>query len=596
MKDDDNKKLNIVTRRVFFLILGKFSIVLTIISRMFYLQFFKSKEYKSLSDNNRTKISLMVPERGEIYDRFQKALAINKQVFRLYLNREEISISPKEILSKLCELLNYNKVQHNLLLKKLKNTQAKRNVLLIDNLPWEDLLKIEFNIEDLPGIFIEKGYLRNYPFSEIFSHLTGYIGAASELQMISNPLISHPEIKIGKNGLEKTYNDLLSGKAGIKKTEVNAQRRIVKELSIEREITGENLNTSLDADLQNYIYNMLGPNAGSVIVMDIETGGILSMVSNPGYDPNKFSNGISEEEWSKLIRDPALPLTNKAISLVYPPGSIFKLVTALAGLNAGIDPNFTIFCPGYFDIGDRKLKCANKKGHGKVNFYSGIMYSCNPYFATIAKIMGIDHISNTALKLGLGKKMLLELPREHPGLVPSRAWKQDHLAKDWLLGDTINCCIGQGYTLTTPLQLCVLVGRLASGRRINPYLVKSNLSQSTLLDFNPKHLEAVRKGMFMCVNTQGGTSYNNRIIEEEYLMAGKTSTAQVIAKRKPDEDLNLISQKKFRNHGTFVGFAPYNNPRFVCSVMLENSGGAGKTLPIARDILLYVQKKYAKIK
>jgi penicillin-binding protein 2 len=385
------------------------------------------------------------------------------------------------------------------------------------------------------------------------------------------------------------------GEFGVKRVEVNAHGVHLRELSVENSIPGDNLALSIDISLQQYISNLLSQHVGSVVVMDIENGEILAMNSSPSFNPNNIVEGISTKDWNKLLTDPNTPMLNKCISNHYPPGSIFKLITALASLKEGNSPSAIYNCKGYVVVGDRKFHCWKEHGHGDVNLTEAISQSCNCYFYNLAKKIGIDNIAHMAEIFGFGKKTHIELPNEINGLIPDRKWKISRFNKSWQIGDTINCAIGQGFVLTTPIQLAIMVSRIASGKKILPTILLDGNKDKEFeaLEVSDTDLDAIRLGMFKAVNDYMGTSFRHRLDDEHFQMAGKTGTSQVVSKKGEKDDLSKKSTAWLhRNHGLFVSYAPFDKPKYAISVVIEHGGsGSGDAAPVARSIFTEIHNK-----
>lgn len=570
---------------------GKLSLLSMLVGRLYYLQIMKADEYRTLSDSNRIKLNLLPPLRGNIHDRFGNLLAVNQNHYRVLLDVEDDD-DTEETLTKLMQLLMIEEEKKQYLIKKILQSRAKGSVLIYDRLSWQDVARIEVNSPDLPGISVDVGQIRYYPFGTLTSHFIGYIGAVSEKELVDNPLLSHPDFKIGKNGIEKTLEEELRGQAGIKRMEVNAKGLAVRELSREESTPGDDVSVTIDIRLEEFVTSKLDPRGAAAVIIDITNGDVLAMASTPAFDPNEFTQGVSSRYWNELMKNPARPLINKSISSQYPPGSTFKIMVALASLKEGIDPSIKVHCPGYVMLGGRRFHCWKEGGHGSMNMTQAIMHSCNSYFYTMARRIGIDKFSIMAEDFGLGKKTDIALPHEVAGVVPTRKWKRQKYKQEWQMGDTLNSGIGQGYVLSTPLQLAIMAARIASGKKVTPNLVVGNSdSPFDEMDIPAEHLAIIHEGMTSVTNVPGGTAYGSRIIQPEFAMAGKTGTSQVISKKFAGQDNSKNGSWENRNHGLFIGFAPIGNPRYACSVIVEHGGsGSGAAAPIARDILMEVQR------
>ena len=611
-----NKRGKLFTRRTLFLAGFKSSLLFTLIGRLYYLQIVKSKEYKTFSDSNRIKDFLIPPVRGKILDRNQQILAGNKNYYRALLD-PTIADNNKETIEKLSEILSLSKEEEKNILEKLKKHRSKRSLTIYNHLTWEEVAKIEVNAPRIPGITIDVGQIRFFPDGEASSHVVGYMGPVSEKEIAINPLLNHPDFKIGRSGVERELEPRLRGEAGVRRMEVNAFGLSVRELSREDSKSGEDINLTLDKRIQTFVKERMKNLSGSAVVIDIKDGSVVSFVSTPSFDPNQFTQGVKANYWKSLTRSPDRPLINKAISNQYPPGSTFKIVVALAALEDGFDPNVKIHCPGHMDLGGRRFHCWKKEGHGKMNLNDAIMHSCNIYFYHISKNLDVDKIASMAKIFGLGEESGIILKGEKSGLIPNKEWKRQKYNRKWQKGDTFNVSIGQGYALATPIQLAVMAARIASGKNISPHLVTqkdithdttkineiNNLETITKkevkngfksLDIKKAHLDLVRDGMRRVMNVAGGTAYGSKIWDEKYAMAGKTGTSQVISKEKLKTSIEHMTEeqiKRTQNHALFIGYAPLSHPRYAISVVVDHGGGGSKTAaPVAKDIMLKVQE------
>lgn len=589
----ETKKDNLFNRRAFLLGGAKLLLASALIGRLGYLQLFKGDEYRTMSDDNRIKISFIPPNRGKIIDRNGVVLADSRSYFRSLFDKSK-AINPEGELSLYADLMEIDQDKLNNLFKKIKQPGAEP-VILQEYLGWSQIDRIEMNSFEFESISVEQNDFRYYPYREIAAHVTGYIGPVNKLELEKNQsdriFYSIPGIKIGKNGIEKGFEQMLRGEPGIRKLEVDVHGKLVREISREPTISGENLKLTIDIKMQKIIYDKLRNTGSSAVLMDVENGDILAMASLPSYDPNQFVQGIKQNEWDKLITDAYKPLINRPISRSYPPGSTFKIATALALLKNGIDPKQQIFCPGYYELGDRKFSCWFHDGHGNVDFKHAMAGSCNVYYFTQGRKIGIEKIAEMARLLGLGSKYNLGLPGEESGIVADKIWKKKQYKKEWNVGDTLNAAIGQGFNLATPLQLAVMIARLASGKMLNPNITASEVEFHALSDYgiSNEHLELVREAIYSVVNEPYGTAHASKLPLANIQMAGKTGTAQVISKKLLEKRENLLGIKNdffTQNHAWFVAYAPYDKPRYALSLLIEHGGGAASVAaPIARDIL-----------
>jgi penicillin-binding protein 2 len=473
-------------------------------------------------------------------------------------------------------------------------------ITVAENLTWKDFAKISVNLPSLPGIIPEVGLTRHYQEYESYAHIVGYVGPISDKDLESekpvDPVLQIPKFQIGKVGVEKKLEAHLRGRAGVSKVEVNASGRVMRELNRTQGKSGENIHLTIATNLQKFASERLKGMSASSVLIDIKSGDILSLVSTPSYNPNNFVLGISHSDWNDLLNDERKPLLNKATSGAYPPGSTFKMVVAAAALELGlIGLNDKIFCAGFYELGSRKFHCWLKGGHGKLTLQEGIQKSCDVYFYEVARKVGVKRIGDMARRLGLGQAYNLPLTGLSKGFVPTKKWKKERFGTSWLVGDTLNVGIGQGFSLATPLQLAVMTARLASGKEVTPNIIKnSNKNPDNPKDLSIKEntLVAIRKGMFDVLNEKDGTAFNFRTTDENFLIAGKTGTSQVRRITREEREEGVIKNEdlpwKMRDHALFTCFAPYKNPKYALSVVVEHGGSGSKVAaPIARDIMLF---------
>lgn len=593
---NENKRTKLFTRRALALVSIKLGVMFALLGRLYDLQVLRADQFKTLSDSNRIKLLLMPPLRGTMVDRFRRVISTNQIDYRVLLAPHEAN-NLQETAEKVAKLLGTTEQRKQLMLRRVRAHSGQQPLVLLEHLTWDEVTAIEVNTPDLPGVSIEAGQVRYYPLRNIASHLIGYIGAVSEAELEKYPMLRHPDFKIGKSGVEKALDFRLRGEAGVKKIEVNVHGVSVRELAREESKPGEKIALSIDSKLQEFAYNrLLEAKSASAVVVDIKTGEILAMASAPSFDPNKFVGGIPEAYWKELLEDQRLPLIDKTIAQQYPPGSTFKPMTALAGLTSGVDPNRSFFCPGYYTLGNVTFRCWKEGGHGHVDMHRGIMFSCNVYFFNIARLIGIDAIEKMAKRFGLGDVTGIEIPGEKPGIVPSRNWKKGRIGVAWQQGDTLNTAIGQGFVLTTPLQLATMAARLGSrGKVIKPHLLidpqDANPSHWKDMHIPEKYFDIVLDGMNGVTNVPGGTAYGSRIIDPRYAMMGKTGTAQVVSRKRYEKGSTAINEWKNQNHALFIGIAPVEQPRYAISVVVEHGlAGSRAAAPVGRDILLKAQE------
>lgn len=592
----DIRKNKIFSRRA--LIIGAAQSVLTgaLVARLSYLQLWKHKEYSVQSDNNRIKALINPAPRGTVFDRHGVALTNNKSNYRLFFYLEN-KRNADELMEKLAEILDLSSEQKKQFAAKIENARRKTIISLIDNLDWGDLARIESNSYLLPGISIESGIARNYPYPNETAHFLGYVSLPSETEIDENEqnLFMHPEFRIGKFGLEKTFDEALRGKFGAKYVEVDVNGIPLKTLSVKEPVEGSKLNLTIDFSLQKFVTERIKDLVASVVVMNVKTGEILSYASSPTFDPNNFVEGVSKEYWQELNNDWRKPLNNKPISAIYPPGSTFKLMVALAALESRVNPQEHVHCNGGYQLGRRIFHCWKEEGHGSVDMVDAIEKSCNTYFFTIANRIGYQKITEMARRFGYGEKFDISLYGARSGNVPSDEWKKKVFHQPWVGGDTLNTAVGQGFVLATPLQMAVITSRIANGGiPIKPYLVRNHnisrqyedLRDSALV--NEKYLRLVQDGMRRVVNKPGGTAYGKRIDVPGFEMAGKTGTSQVISKR--EKNMSKAEIAANANHAIFVAFAPFEEPKYAISVVVEHGGsGSATAAPIAKDIMMKAQ-------
>ncbi len=598
----DNKPQHLFTRRS--LILGALGAGLLggVIARLGYLQLLKKGYYALLSDDNRISLRFISPKRGKIRDRWGSVLAYDIKSFRAVMNLEILDInkiSLRPYLEKLALVLDFKEEDISRILKEKKKTLKFIPLLLKDNIPWSDVAKIELGLLEMPGVSVEETTRRFYPFKEMFSHLIGYVGIPSEEELKDGEGFLNGQLKTGKSGLEKIFDMSLRGEPGLRKIEVNARGKAIRDLSQENPIEGEDLISTVDLDLQQRLMEELSPfSSAAGVLMDIHSGDILALGSQPSYDPNLFSENISKENWQALQKDPFTPLINKAIGGLYAPGSTFKMCVALAALEEGvIDERTSSYCTGHMMLGNHKFHCWKKEAHGRVALREAFQHSCDIYFWEVGKRVGIEAIALMAKRLGLGGLSSLGLKGEKSGVIPTKDWKLGRFGQSWYMGDTFNAAIGQGYVLSTPLELAVMTARLASGGKlVVPRLSLQEASPNFVsLGLQEKHINLILEGMSRVCNEPGGTAYRHRITEPGFLMGGKTGTSQVrrisLSERAQGVRKTHELDWKLRNHSLFVGFAPIEAPRYAISILIEHGGDGLNSVPIGQKLLLAAQKR-----
>ncbi|MCI5061243.1 MAG: penicillin-binding protein 2 [Alphaproteobacteria bacterium] len=600
-----SNKLNTTgfSRRVFVLGALQGSLLAVLGGRLAWLQLVQGDKYKTLSDKNRVSFKLVAPPRGEIFDRYGVPLALNEERFHILLDSSR-SEDIEESLRRLARYIDLNEEKIQSIIKKSKGVSSFVPLEVKNDVSWSEVSKIEVNSANIPGIYIDNTSVRNYPLKEASAHLIGYVGSISASDLKKDPMFSLPGVRVGKTGIEKAYDKSLRGDVGNQRNEVNVRGQKIRTLEQNSPGRGDNLFLSIDAELQKVVQGYLERyKSASCVIMDAHTGAVYSLASHPGFDPNIFTSSLDKKQWQELVSNPKFPLNNKAISGQYPPGSTFKMVTALAALEAGvIHAGTTVSCSGQYQYGKDKFHCWKRSGHGTVNVVKSLMVSCDTYFYKIATDLGIERLSDMAHRLGLGEKYNFDLNEERAGLIPDQEWKIGRFGQKWKPGETIISSIGQGYILATPLQLAVMTSRLVNGgKAVKPWLVgyvgeqKMYQEQWPSLGLSEKHLKLVHLGMDRTVNHKDGTAYQSRIEERDKMMAGKTGTSQVKKISSYEREQGIKNEDviwRHRDHALFVGYAPLKSPRYVVSVVVEHGGG-GSTVaaPLARDLLLEVQKR-----
>lgn len=592
------------TRRTFILSAFKSGLMLSLISRLYYLQIIKGAHYKVLSDKNRIQTCLLAPSRGLIKDKNGIVLAGHKVNYSAIL-APELTETPTNLLQEVSNFLKLSTNYSEELLKRFKRNK-RQHLLIKEDLNWDDLSKIELHSEELKGILIEKGERRFYPFPDLTCHAVGYVASVTQKDLNdAEPVLQLPGFRIGKSGIEQTCNHSLQGEAGLKQVEVNVYGRVLRTLETFEPTKGSELNLTLDIKLQQEVSSILKrEESAGAVVLDVHSGAILSLVSQPSFNAQLFTDSISKSDWRDIADHPRRPLTNKVISGQYAPGSIFKIVVALAALREKIvDPHTTYYCPGHYDYNDHRFHCWNWKsggGHGSVNLQTAIAQSCDTYFFNVATKLGIDAMTSMARTFGFGSPTGIELPGEKAGLMPSKQWKRENRRQAWTGGDTINASIGQGYLLSTPLQQAKMTAMLVNGvRPITPHLIQQNQENIPLpiTSIDPEHIALICQGMSDAVNQPRGTAYRARIIDDSFMMAGKTASTQVsrITAEQRLEGTHNDRPYHLREHAMFTAFAPVGAPRYAVAVVVEHgASGARTAAPLARDILIATHEREKK--
>mgnify|MGYP006411106729 FL=1 len=610
------KKIHTINRRMFIIGAAKFIIFSGIIVRLFSLQIKDNKKYSTLSDKNRLREWRLPPIRGEFLDYFDNVIAGNNRVYELHVIPEQVE-DFRYLIVRLKEILNLTNNQFEKIIKQ-KNQQKPWETLIVSkNLTWEQFSKVNHYLYDLVGAKPVISVSRNYPYDESYTHVLGYVSEASENDILNNQSIKDnlvPGLKVGKTGLEKSFENQLIGTNGIQRYEVNAYGKRINQVDQIDGLKGNTIKLTLDTEIQKKSAELLRGMAGSINVMDIYTGDIIAMQSSPSFDPNLFIFGISQDDWQLIRNNPLKPLVNKSLSGLYSPGSTFKPMVALSALeNNIITKNFKVNCTGKTEMYGQTYHCWKEKGHGVVNLKEAMKQSCDTYFYEIARKLGVDRLRETSIKFGLGDKVLDKtFNNEKKGLVPNTKWKKNNLGKGWVLGETLITGIGQGYIQTTPLQLCLMTAQLANGGfKIYPkitinekdktaveikelmnegqdFLESFGNDQYTKLFDKKENIELIRNSMFASTNEIRGTSYSSRIEDPKYQFAGKTGTSQVKRITEAERELDLATKDidyKNRDHALFIAFGPFKNPRYALSIVIEHGGsGSSVAAPLAKEL------------
>ena len=596
---DNVRKLNSINRRMFMTGSLKFFIMIGLVSRLFFLQVKENKKYLTLSDKNRIREWKLAPVRGEFHDYFGKIIAGNFEAYQLHVIPEQVE-DFRYVIYRLKDLLELSDKEFNKIIKKRSEIKPWETLIVSDNLDWNKFSKINNHLYDLNGVKPVISISRNYPHKEKFTHVIGYVSQANEDDIDKNESIKKnfvPGLKVGKIGLEKTLEDELIGSNDIERYEVNAYGRRISQLEFQKGQKGKTHRLTIDTEVQKLAAELLKDKAGSICVMDIYSGEVIAMHSSPSFDPNLFVFGISQDDWQIIRNDPMKPLVNKTLQGKYSPGSTIKPLVALSALENGIiNTNFTVECTGKTEMYDQTYHCWKKKGHGFVSLRNAMKQSCDTYFYEIARRLGVDKLSETAKKFGLGEKVFGDLyDIEKKGLVPSTQWKKNALGKGWLLGETIITGIGQGYIQTTPIQLCLMTAQIANGgHKIYPTLIVDDDKKDQPSDkFAPlykdyRNIKIVQDAMFGSTNEVMGTSYRSRINDPKYQFAGKTGTSQVKKITEKDRELDLKTFEipyEERDHALYIAYGPYKDPRYATSILVEHGGNGSTTAaPMAKKL------------
>ncbi len=605
---DSATKLNSLNRRMFILATAKIIILGGIVSRLFFLQVKENKKYLTLSDKNRIREWKLPPIRGEFQDYFGNTIAGNFEAYQLHIIPEEVE-DFRYVIYRVKELLELSDKQFKKILKKKNEIKPWETLIVADNLSWEKFSKINNHLYDLNGVKPVISISRDYPYKENFTHVLGYVSQANENDLLTNENIKEkfvPGLKVGKTGLEKSFEQKLIGSNSVERYEVNAYGRRISQLAFQKGDKGETIKLTIDTKIQELSNDLLKEKAGSICVMDIYTGAIIAMHSSPSFDPNSFVFGISQDEWQLIRNNPMKPLVNKSLSGNYSPGSTIKPIVALSALeNEIIKPDFTVQCRGHknpLELYGQTYHCWKKEGHGFVNLREAMKQSCDTYFYEVARRLGVDRLSVTAKKFGLGQKVFKDVfDNEKKGLVPNTEWKKNALGRNWVLGETIITGIGQGFIQTTPIQLCLMTAQIANGGyKIYPKIVANDDNQYadkfTPLYKKSRNIKIVQDAMFSSTNEVRGTSYRSRLDDPKYRFAGKTGTSQVKKITEQDRELDLKTFQipyEERDHALYVAFGPYKSPRYALSIIIEHGGSGGTVAaPLAKELFKLIVDRH----
>ena len=619
-------KSRTIGRRMFLISAVKGIVIFGVFARLVSLQITESNKYQSLSDRNRFREWKLAPPRGVIKDYFGKELATNEKIYQLHVTPEN-SDNIEGLFFKLKNILNLKEAKISSLKRKIKKQKPWEPIIISENLTWSEFSKINLYLHELPGAEPIVSVARVY-LDDTFSHTLGYVSKVSVNDLKNKKYLRDLDISgisVGKSGLEAKLDKKIIGEVGFNRYEVNAYGKRIRQISTNSGKQGKNIRTTLDHEVQFLASNLLEDVSGSICVMDIHNGDIIAMASSPKFNPNSFVHGIKKSEWNDLLKNRDKPMTNKAISGLYPPGSTIKTIVALSALENDVaSPDLKVRCDGYIDFYEEKFHCWKKKGHGLINMRNAIKKSCDVYFYEIARRLGVDRLAVTAKKFGLGKKALTGFFEERPGVVPDTKWKLKEIGKNWYLGETLISGIGQGYFLSTPLQLCLMTAQLANGgfkirprmlfdennnvsgleeflnyKKENPdnagrVLIQNNFNPEPLFR-NQENINFVKDAMFASTNEPGGTSYASRLTNKKFMFAGKTGSSQIKRftqeQREAEvkqEDIDYLS----RDHALFVAFAPYSDPKYAISVLVEHGGsGSRAAAPLAKKVIKKVLER-----
>ena len=593
----ESSQANTFSRRAFLISAGQVGLAAVLAGRMGYIAIAQNQRYSDLAESNRVQMRLIPPRRGWILDRYGQPMAVNRSDYRVDLIPDQLE-DADAVIAELTRLLQLTPDDVAKIRTDLEAAAGFQPVPVAEHLSFEKFAAVTVRLPELPGVSPLRAFARFYPEGAAVGHLIGYVGTPNREEFEAenrNPLLITPGFKVGKEGLEEVMESRLRGRPGAARVEVTARGRLVRELKTVSDVSGPPLRTTIDAGLQSYAARRLGEESGACVVMDCNSGDLLTFASMPAYDPNSFADGIGQSEWQMFAQDERKPLLNKVLNALYPPGSTIKPMVAMALQENGVDPEERVHCPGGYQLGNRFFRCLGR--HGSMNMHTAIARSCNTYFYAMGRRIGYDRIAPVARMLGLGEKFDLPVVSQSYGTVPDSAWKRRKFAEnpdlymrpDWTDSDTLNASIGQGYLILNPLQLATMAACIASGRKVRPRLIAGEGTAPQPLPYAEEHFARVRAGMDEVVNG-AGTAGRSRLPFPDIRMGGKTGTAQV--RRISAGQRGQGGDWKYRDHGLFVFFAPVDRPLYAGAVVIEHGmGGSRAAAPVAKDVLTYLFDK-----
>ena len=593
----ESSQANTFSRRAFLISAGQVGLAAVLAGRMGYIAIAQNQRYSDLAESNRVQMRLIPPRRGWILDRYGQPMAVNRSDYRVDLIPDQLE-DADGVIAELTRLLQLTPDEVAKIRTDLEAAAGFQPVPVAEHLSFEKFAAVTVRLPELPGVSPLRAFARFYPEGAAVGHLIGYVGTPNREEFEAenrNPLLITPGFKVGKEGLEEVMESRLRGRPGAARVEVTARGRLVRELKTVSDVSGPPLRTTIDAGLQSYAARRLGEESGACVVMDCNSGDLLTFASMPAYDPNSFADGIGQSEWQMFAQDERKPLLNKILNALYPPGSTIKPMVAMALQENGVDPEERVHCPGGYQLGNRFFRCLGR--HGAMNMHTAIARSCNTYFYAMGRRIGYDKIAPVARMLGLGEKFDLPVVSQSYGTVPDSAWKRRKFAEnpdlymrpDWTESDTLNASIGQGYLILNPLQLATMAACVASSRKVRPRLIAGEGTAPQPLPYAEEHFARVRAGMDEVVNG-AGTAGRSRLPFPDIRMGGKTGTAQV--RRISAGQRGQSGDWKYRDHGLFVFFAPVDRPLYAGAVVIEHGmGGSRAAAPVAKDVLTYLFDK-----